>query len=93
MAIYDFMNGTYLLLHCKFGPLDTIILHNIISFFHTQLLIEWNCLFICYQIYGDIFFPACFIMCSLHKLSANSLSLISSVNPQICHIKPICIIC
>ncbi len=68
MAIYDFMNGEYLLLHCKFGPLDTIILHNIVSFFHTQLLIEWNCLFICYQIYGDIFSPpalscAVFISC------------------------------
>ncbi len=81
------------LLHCKFCPFYMIILHNIICLFHTKPLIKRNGIFICYQIYCDVFLAACYSMRSFHKLPANSVSLIVSVNSQICYIKPIRIIC
>ena len=58
-----------------------IVLHYIICFFHTNFLIKWYGIFICYQIYCNILFTSCFIMCHFHKSSANSLSFIISVNP------------
>ena len=68
------------LLHGEFSPFYIVVLHNIVSFFHSQLLIERDRVFVCYQIYGYIFFAAGYTVCRLHKFGSDALPLISPGN-------------
>lgn len=58
-----------------------VILHYIIRFFHTKLLIKWNSIFIGYQIHRNILFTTRLFMRNFHKLPSNSLTFIISIYP------------
>jgi len=72
--------GFFLLLNCKFGPFDVVILHNIARLFHSKLFIEPNGILICDQIHSNILLAARKVMRGFHKPSADSLSFVSSCN-------------